>query len=293
MISRKNLMNQHLKGCMYGLAIGDALGAAVEFRRPGEFAPVTGYRGLGPHGLDAGEWTDDTSMALALADSIGQVGWDLADQSQRYVNWWQEGHYSVNGWCFDIGGTTKSGLSDFIETKIPHARHDVYSQGNGSIMRLAPVFVKYAPLGDLPAKCKESSVTTHSHPNCVKACEFLGLFLEGLTIERLGKQRALEDALFDIGECDVQKALESKRDIVGSGYVIDSLYAATWAFMSSNSFEEAVLKAVNLGNDSDTTGAVCGQMAGAFWGYDRIPDHLIDGLAKKEMIDLYLNPLLE
>src|SRR3954469_20293553 len=100
-------MKDRSRGSMIGLAVGDALGAVVEFRRPGTFPPVIGYRGGGPHELEAGEWTDDTSMALALADSIRDVGWDLNDQATRYVQWWKTGKYSVNGRCFDIGTTTR------------------------------------------------------------------------------------------------------------------------------------------------------------------------------------------
>jgi hypothetical protein len=106
---------------LIGLAVGDALGAAVEFRRPGSFAPVTGYRSGGPHGLKAGEWTDDTSMALALADSMASAGWDLNDQAERYVQWWQTGKYSVNGRCFDIGITTRSALGDFTHIVVGSA----------------------------------------------------------------------------------------------------------------------------------------------------------------------------
>src|SRR5262245_1022369 len=101
------------RGTLIGLAVGDALGAAVEFMVPGSFAAVTDYRGGGPHGLAAGEWTDDTSMALALADSLAAVGWDLNDQARRYVAWWRTGKYSVNGRCFDIGVTTRSALARF------------------------------------------------------------------------------------------------------------------------------------------------------------------------------------
>ena len=110
-------MTDHLRGALIGLAVGDALGAAVEFSSPGSFAPVTGYRSGGPHGLKAGEWTDDTSMALALADSMASVGWDLNDQARRYVEWWQTGKYSVNGRCFDIGITTRGALSQFVANK--------------------------------------------------------------------------------------------------------------------------------------------------------------------------------
>ena len=110
-------MRNRCRGTLIGLAVGDALGAAVEFRSPGSFAPVTGYRGGGPHGLNAGEWTDDTSMALALADSIATAGWNLNDQADRYVEWWKTGKYSVNGRCFDIGITTRSALGKYVAEK--------------------------------------------------------------------------------------------------------------------------------------------------------------------------------
>ena len=101
------------RGTLLGLAVGDALGAAVEFEMPGTSEPVSGYRGGGPHGLAPGEWTDDTSLALALADSIASVGWDINDQAHRYLDWWLRGKYSVNGECFDIGSTTQYGLRRF------------------------------------------------------------------------------------------------------------------------------------------------------------------------------------
>ena len=129
------------RGCLIGLAVGDALGAAVEFKPPGSFEPVTGYRAGGPHGLDPGEWTDDTSMALALADSIAQADWDLNDQARRYVSWWREGKYSVNDRCFDIGNTTVAALHRFRQDKNAASSGDPSprASGNGSIMRLAPV----------------------------------------------------------------------------------------------------------------------------------------------------------
>jgi ADP-ribosyl-[dinitrogen reductase] hydrolase len=136
------------RGALIGLAVGDALGAAVEFKRPGSFPEVTGYRGSGPHGLGPGEWTDDTSMALALADSIASVGWDLNDQARRYVAWWQRGEYSVTGDCFDIGITTRRALSQFQRTGDARTSGDPSenASGNGSIMRLAPVPIRYGEL---------------------------------------------------------------------------------------------------------------------------------------------------
>src|SRR5262249_13076 len=129
------------RGALLGLAVGDALGAAVEFQPAGTFPPVTGYRAGGPHGLDASHWTDDTSMALALADSIADVGWDIDDQAQRYLQWWRTGKYSVNGRVFDIGVTTVASLSRYLARGDARTSGDRSSRasGNGSIMRLAPV----------------------------------------------------------------------------------------------------------------------------------------------------------
>src|SRR5437870_10734707 len=138
-------MNDRRRGALIGLAVGDALGAAVEFRSPGSFAPVTAYRSGGPHGLKAGEWTDDTSMALALADSMASVGWDLNDQASRYVEWWKTGKYSVNGRCFDIGITTRTTLGNYVANKNALSSGDTSERasGNGSIMRLAPVPIRF------------------------------------------------------------------------------------------------------------------------------------------------------
>ncbi len=121
------------RGTLFGLALGDALGAAVEFQMPGTFEPVTGYRGGGPHGLAPGEWTDDTSMVLALADSIAQVGWDINDQADRYLKWWRTGAYSVNGRCFDIGNTTIAALHRFQQSGNARTSADPsgHASGNG------------------------------------------------------------------------------------------------------------------------------------------------------------------
>jgi len=136
------------RGALLGLAIGDALGAAVEFSPPGTFEPVTGFRAGGPHRLEAGEWTDDTSMALALAASIAEVGWDLNDQSRRYVRWWRHGEYSVTGRCFDIGFTIRAALLRFQQTGDARSSASTSegASGNGSIMRLAPVPIRFVHL---------------------------------------------------------------------------------------------------------------------------------------------------
>lgn len=286
------------RGCFYGLAIGDALGAAVEFRHPGEFAPVTGYRGFGPHGLDAGQWTDDTSMALALADSIAEKGWNIRDQLDRYLNWFRNGEYSVNGICFDIGGTTRNALYDFESNGTIIADSDLSNSGNGSIMRLAPVPIKYHDHPDLQKYLSESSKTTHASVQCVDACIALGNILSAL-IHGDSKEESLciktnlnNDYCTLISNIIKNRSYISEQNIVGSGWVVKSLEAALWAFYHSSSFEECVLKAVNLGNDSDTTGAIAGQLAGALYGFNGIPQHLIDGLDKKDVIEKYLEPIL-
>ena len=177
----------HKAGLLLGLAIGDALGAAVEFEPPGTFPEVTGYRAGGPHGLAPGEFTDDTSMALALADSIANVGWDLNDQAGRYLAWWRRGEYSVNGRCFDIGITTQTALRRFEKTGDARTSGDPSERasGNGSIMRLAPVPIRYgymfpAGIGDLVERAVESSLPTHASPQCLSACVYLTVALCGL-----------------------------------------------------------------------------------------------------------------
>ena len=301
------------RGAMIGLAVGDALGAAVEFMPPGTFEPVTGYRHGGPHGLAAGEWTDDTSMALALADSIATVGWNLDDQAERYVAWWQTGKYSVTGECFDIGIATRSALGRWLacrdarQSGDPHPR----ASGNGSIMRLAPVPIAFGHwfpqhTGALVERLFESSLTTHASPQCRWACAYLGLILAGLMHgvprdEVLWQHWPPLARLQRGGDMDAEVAAVAAGSfrhkqppaIRGGGYVVHSLEAALWAFHDAADFREAVLKGVNLGHDADTTGAVCGQLAGACWGESGIPAAWRTGLAQYDMIDVAVTRLIQ
>jgi len=300
------------RGTLHGLAIGDALGAAIEFEPPGTFPEVTGYRGGGPHRLAPGAWTDDTSMALALADSIASVGWDLNDQVRRYIAWWREGEYSVNDRCFDIGMITRSSLSRFLEMGDARTSGNPseYASGNGSIMRLAPVPIRYAHLfpghiDELARLLMESSLPTHASPQCLSACAYMGLVLCAL-IQGCERDEVLDPfwpPLRHLREiyplypevdvlADGNFRQKQPPEIVGSGYVVKSLEAALWAFHDTNDFREAVLRAVNLGDDADTTGAVCGQLAGAYWGESGIPVEWRDGLARKDMIERALKGLL-
>ncbi len=298
------------RGALLGLAIGDALGAAVEFQARGSFEPVTGYRGDGPHELAAGEWTDDTSMALAMADSLACFGMDLADQGRRYVRWWREGTYSVNGRCFDIGTATFAALERIEEGATVGGSTADNTSGNGSIMRLAPLAIYFSRLypsrvADLAAYAGQSSTTTHASEKCVSACRYLGVVLAAL-IEGVDRDEVLSPSWPALKELQATAPLhpdilavakgsyrtKTADEIQGSGYVVDSLEAALWSFTRATSFEEAVLTAVNLGDDTDTTGAVCGQLAGAFFGANNIPPTWLAGLAKRDWIEVAVEHLL-
>lgn len=295
------------RGALLGLAIGDALGAAIEFMAPGSFPPVIGYRAGGPHRLGPGEWTDDTSLALALAESIGR-GWDLNDQAREYLLWLDTGKHSVNGVCFDIGNTTLAALRRFAATGDAWTSGDGSdgAAGNGSLMRLAPVPIAFAEwfpdrLPDLVRRLAESSLPTHASRECLACCVAAGVLMAA-GIRGVPLAEALDPAWPVWGEVNglhplppkvaaiVAGSYRSKAPpaIRGSGYVVNSLEAALWALAGNADFRSAVLAAVNLGDDADTTGAVCGELAGAFLGESDIPGELIAGLARRDLLEAAL-----
>ena len=299
---------RHL-GCLLGLAAGDALGTTLEFRSPGTFEPITDMVGGGPFGLEPGQWTDDTSMALCLAESLIQCGgFDARDQMDRYVRWWREGHLSPTGECFDIGGTVSTALGKFLSYGEPYAGSDhPHSAGNGSLLRLAPVPLFWAsdPLAAIE-RSAESSRTTHGALTCVDACRYMGGLIVG-ALAGASKADLLSDRYAPPGaegvwdddplcpEIDAIAAGSFKEKsppaIRGKGYVVDCLEAALWAFHTTDSFEAGALAAVNLGDDADTTGAVYGQLAGAFYGASEIPDRWLEKLAMRELIEEYATRL--
>jgi ADP-ribosylglycohydrolase len=284
----------------------------VEFNSPGTFAPVTGYRNGGPHRLEAGEWTDDTSMALARADSIATAGWDLNDQADRYVQWWKTGKYSVNGRCFDIGITTRLALGNFVANKdaLESGDRSEGASGNGSIMRLAPVPIRFGHLyvdrlDELSRLAGESSLPTHASEQCISACRYLATVLAALIqgedrdevlspnwqpLLRLNETKPLHPFIQEIAKGSFRH--RQPPAIQGSGWVVKSLEASLWAFHDVDTFEEAVLKAVNLGDDADTTGAICGQLAGAYWGESGISEPLRAGLARMDMLETALEGIV-
>jgi len=283
-----------------GLAVGDALGTTVEFKAPGTFSPLTNIVGGGPFGLDKGQWTDDTSMALCLAESLVTRGaFDARNQMERYTRWWKEGYLSSNGRCFDIGNTVSQALRQYARTGDPCVGStDPYSAGNGSLMRLAPVPLFFASDPER-AICMsaESSRTTHGAVTCLDACRFLGGLIVG-AVRGASKDKLLSDRYAPVdgiwdrvplcAEIDEIARGSFKRkeppEIVGSGYVVQSLEAALWAFYRSSTFEEGCLLAVNLGNDADTTGAILGQLAGAYYGIAGIRNEWRECLAHADLI---------
>ncbi len=284
---------ERFRGCLLGLAVGDAVGTAVEFKSRNTFEPVTDMTGGGPFGIPAGAWTDDTSMALCLATSLLEKnGFDAQDQMERYWRWYKEGYLSSIGKCFDIGNITRTALEEFHITGNPMSgRIDPFSAGNGSIMRLAPVVMLYYP--DLEAilhYSAKSSRTTHATLECLEACQILAGVIyrafEGEKKHEVLVERDLvplmSDALKEISYGDYFEKAESQ--IQGTGYVVQSLEAALWSFWTTDSFEAAILRAVNLGDDADTTAAVCGQVAGAYYGEADIPQHWLDKLVMRAEI---------
>lgn len=296
-----------IRGSLVGLAVGDALGAAIEYKPPGSFEPVTDFRSGGPHHLEAGTWTDDTSLALCLAESlIERNGFDMRDQLDRYLSWFRSGHLSATGHCFDIGGTTISALHHYQRTGNPESGQTTEdSAGNGSLMRVAPVPLAYyrAPVQAIELS-GQSSRTTHALPVCVDACRYYGALIVG-AMQGLSKDDLLAPVFSPVPGYWEQYPLESRIDevaqgsfhereppeIQGRGYVVKSLEAALWAFAKSSSFEEGCLKAVNLGKDADTTGAVYGALAGAYYGIDGIPARWRRELVQGEMVERFADSL--
>lgn len=279
------------RGALLGLAVGDALGAPVEFMRPGTFDPVTEMLGGGPHELMPGEWTDDTSMALCLAESLIECrGFDAVDQLRRYVRWWRNGHLSSTGVSFDIGQTTRAALEAFESSGAPAGLTSTSAAGNGSIMRLAPVPMFFAlNIEDAIEFGGQSSMTTHASEEAVSACRYMAAVIARALC---GSEK--EDVLAPPRSSDLTDGIKrvafgsfrifNPPQIRGSGYVVECLEAALWAFHNSDNFADGVIMAVNLGEDTDTTAAVYGQIAGAYYGANGIPMRWANAVVQKDLI---------
>jgi ADP-ribosyl-[dinitrogen reductase] hydrolase len=289
------------RGCLLGLACGDAVGTSVEFMPRGSFLPVMDMIGGGPFNLQPGKWTDDTSMALCLAESLFKKGcFDAVDQMERYLNWWTSGYLSSTGVCFDIGLTVRQALADFQSKGDPYAGStDRYSAGNGSIMRLAPVVLFYFPdTNRIHNFSVASSRTTHAAQEAVECCLVLSKVIAN-ALRGEAKAQVLQVDSSDLIEPKVVAIAQGtyrekvRADIVGSGYAVASLEAALWCFHQIDSFAEAVLMAANLGDDADTTAAIVGQVAGAYYGVQGIPGDWLGRVWMREYIQITADALMQ
>ncbi|TXN00179.1 ADP-ribosylglycohydrolase family protein [Methylobacterium sp. WL64] len=306
------------RGALLGLAIGDALGTTLEFSRRDTLPHHTEMTGGGPFQLQPGQWTDDTSMALALAESLLHApDFDARDLMNRFVAWFRCGAYSCTNSCFDVGMTTESALKKFERTGDPiSGATDPDSAGNGSLMRLAPVALHTLhDIAEAERIAGEQSRTTHGAPQAIEACSYFVQLLreailgqpdvlrsrarigtdsdglrprhltEGLDFDLTPQVRTSDAAIDAIARGSWRT--KTRDQIRSSGYVIHTLEAALWAVGTTDSFEAALTLAVNLGDDADTVGAVTGQLAGALYGASAIPERWLHPLAwRDQLIDL-------
>lgn len=274
--NRRTIMKDRAIGAFIGLAIGDALGAPVEFMQRDTFPPVTGMRSGGYFHLNAGEWTDDTAMSLAVAHSLLRVGdVDQRDMMDSFVSWIRDAAYTHTNVAIGLGGTVQKSLRIYAITDDPCAG-STYEEnsGNGSIMRLAPVPIFFHQnIDEARSKSIEHSKTTHASDYVIAAVGRLS----DIIVNNIHGNKFV---------CPSDIANKSRDQIQSTGFVNHTIEAAQWAVGKTTNFKDAVLLAVNLGVDADTVGAVAGQIAGSLYGYSGIPeewrsqliwhDHLVD-----------------
>jgi ADP-ribosyl-[dinitrogen reductase] hydrolase len=285
------------RGALLGLAVGDALGTTLEFTRRDTQPLHTETTGGGPFDLAPGEWTDDTAMALALADSlISCQGLDPHDLATRFVSWWQDGAYSCTASCFDIGLTTRDALARFVRTGDPYAGSAAPdTAGNGSLMRLAPVALfALHDAAQADQLARDQSRITHAAPQAVEACAYFVQLLRDAVLSQPDILRprtwSSDTAIAAIAGGSWRQ--KSRNQIRSSGYVIDTLEAALWAVGTTTTFEDALILAINLADDSDTVGAVTGQLAGTLYGASAIPERWLHHLAWRSRISAVSDRLL-
>jgi ADP-ribosyl-[dinitrogen reductase] hydrolase len=288
-------------GSIIGLAIGDAFGASVEFKKRNTYPVVTDYQSGGEFNLIAGQWTDDTTLALCILESINRLGeFNLRDQMNNFLKWWHHGFLSSTGFCFDIGNTTKAALSRFQKENVEFAGKSTDPASNGAIMRLAPVPIFFHK--NLKTAITQSVLhtkTTHGAIECLEASALLAyvlyFILEGKSKNEILKFIHFEEKLTTQLD-DIKKGLfknKTPEEICGQGSAICTLEAAFYAFYKFDNFYDGLVFVVNLGDDTDTVGAVYGQIAGAYYGIDQIPVNLKEKLYDLEMIETMTANFLE
>jgi ADP-ribosyl-[dinitrogen reductase] hydrolase len=294
-------------GAIFGLAVGDAMGMPIEFRPRGKFEPVTEFRAGGPFKLQAGQWTDDTAMSLCLASSLIECnGFDASHQMKLYSRWIDDGYLSCTGKAVGIGQTILKAMIRYHKTKDPiQGDTNPRRSGNGCIMRLAPVPIFYNHDAALAIHHSiQSATTTHGSEMCLQTTGFFGGMIWG-ALKGVSKEELLSDSYSPVKDyyqqhppCDELPSLirgdyKAKQgdEVDSTGFVIDALEAALWSFYNTDTYAEGLLKAVNLGGDADTVGAIYGQLAGAYYGFEAIPSKWTKGLASNEKIEAICNEL--
>lgn len=295
-------MENKIKSVMFCHAIGDALGVPVEFcnRNFLKENPVKDMMGFGTHKVPAGTWSDDTSMSLCALESLSKGNIDYDDIMNNFCEWYYHGKFTTDGNVFDIGGTCASAIDNYFYYNCSTDNcglNDIYSNGNGSLMRIHP-FVLYAYFNNIDDDefidmISKASALTHAHQCSIDGCVIYAYVLKELLItsskksiyKGLSKAKSkYYDRLLknDIATFDVS-------EIKSSGYIVDTLEAAIWCVLTTDNYKDCVLKAVNLGNDTDTVAAIAGSLAGALYGIDSIPVEWMHTLKAK----YYINDICE
>jgi len=296
------------EGALLGLAVGDALGVPVEFtsREERRRDPVTGMRAGGTWGQEAGTWSDDSSLSFCLAEALCRPLFDPYDLGPLFLAWYREGYWTAHGRLFDIGETTEYALQRIAAGAEPVGAGptDVNSNGNGALMRILPLAFALREETDPIIRytlTRRVAAVTHGHMRSAIGCflllEYAAILIEGLPPDEAYRRFCreapvlLQELELPSDETDHYHRVLSGRlpglpeeDIASSGYVVDTLEAALWCLLTETNYRDAVLKAVNLGKDTDTTAAVCGGLAGLAWGAAAIPAEWLDALARREDI---------
>ncbi|KFF22533.1 ADP-ribosylglycohydrolase family protein [Chryseobacterium sp. JM1] len=307
-------METAVKAGIFGVCIGDALGVPVEFKRREDLNrfPVTGYLAYMSWNQPKGTWSDDSSLTLCIADVLAK-GYDLEKIGQSFVKWNKYGHWTAHGKLFDIGGTTRHSIARLIKGESARFSGNIFEEdnGNGSLMRTLPLAFYLKDEEDIEKlyqTVKEVSAITHGHFRSVFACFMYVVFAIELIKGKSKKEsythmqkEALEYA--DIKEFNPKEielfhrvlkndiSTYPEEEIKSGGYVLHSLEASLWCFLNSETYAEAVLKAVNLGEDTDTTGAITGGLAGIYYGFENIPEEWVSELVRKEDIEVLCDKL--
>lgn len=298
------MLNNLFQKILIGTAIGDALGVPVEFK-PRTFLkqnPVSDMQEFGTHNQPKGTWSDDTSLTLCLAECIKE-GLDLNKLAQKFIAWKNDNLWTAHGWVFDIGIATRIAIERLEQGEQPELAggFEEMDNGNGSLMRILPLiaYIKDMEIDQRYDWTKKVSSLTHAHIRSVMACfyllEFAKKIVEGKEKYQAFKELQIEITTYfekrKINPLEIQKfkrllwediSILEEDSIKSSGYVVDTLEASIWCILTTNNYKDAVLKAVNLGLDTDTTGAVTGGMAGLIYGIDDIPVDWIYEIVKYE-----------